>query len=64
MAWFFEKKSKIDRREMEGLLDRAVTECRRRICEQPKKVLLLPPDITRAHCGAGWMTERMYNHFT
>ncbi len=64
MAWFFEKKSKIVRSEMEGLLDRAVTECRRRICEQPKKVLLLPPDITRAHCGAGWMTERMYNHFT
>lgn len=26
-----------------------------------KRVLLLPPDITRAHAGLGWMTEYLYN---
>jgi len=25
--------------------------------------LLLPPDITRAHCGAGWITGLFYNYF-
>jgi nickel-dependent lactate racemase len=26
-----------------------------------KRVLLLPPDITRAHAGLGWMTELLYH---
>ncbi len=26
-----------------------------------KRVLLLPPDLTRAHSGAGWITETLYN---
>ncbi len=64
MAWFFEKNSKIDKQQLEALIDKAFEECRSRICSSPKKVLLLPPDITRAHCGAGWMTERLYNSFT
>ena len=35
-----------------------------RICEHPKRVLPLPPDITRAHSGAGWITEEFYKIFT
>src|SRR4030095_12262619 len=27
---------------------------------QSRRVLLLPPDLTRAHSGAGWMTEILY----
>ena len=26
-----------------------------------RRVLLLPPDLTRAHSGAGWITETIYN---
>jgi nickel-dependent lactate racemase len=36
----------------------------KRICKNPKKVLLLPPDITRAHSGAGYITEALYNMFS
>src|SRR5262249_42706124 len=36
-------------------------EARRRICAKPKRVLLLPPDITRMHSGAGRLTEILYN---
>ncbi len=64
MAWFFEKKQDIVKPEIEQLLDRAVEQCRKRICRDPRRVLLLPPDITRAHCGAGWMTERLYHQFS
>lgn len=38
-------------------------EARRRICAKPKRVLLLPPDITRMHSGAGRLTEMLYNLF-
>lgn len=29
-----------------------------------RRVLLLPPDITRAHAGVGWMTEYLYHQLT
>ncbi len=64
MAWFFKNGKDLSRVEVEGLLERAIEECRERICREPKRVLLLPPDITRAHCGAGWMTELLYREFT
>ena len=54
----------IDRRTMETLVDQAAAEARKRIVNAPRRVLLLPPDITRAHCGAGWITERFYQIFT
>lgn len=40
-----------------------MAEARRRICaggRAPGRVLLLPPDITRMHSGAGRMTEMLY----
>ena len=63
MAWFFERKAEIGRKEMEALVLKSANECLTRICKNPKKVLLLPPDITRAHSGAGWMTEILYRFF-
>lgn len=48
---------------MEELVDRMVEEARKRICPRPKRVLLLPPDITRAHSGAGRLTEQLYERF-
>ncbi|HBK32865.1 MAG TPA: hypothetical protein DDZ78_14780, partial [Porphyromonadaceae bacterium] len=63
MAWFFERKEEIGREEMKSLVIKSANECLNRICKKPKKVLLLPPDITRAHSGAGWITEIFYNFF-
>lgn len=63
MAWFYERKAQIGRKEMESLVVKSANECLRRICKNPKKVLLLPPDITRAHSGAGWITEIFYTFF-
>lgn len=63
MAWFYEKKAEINRDEIKSLVIKSAKECLNRICQNPKKVLLLPPDITRAHSGAGWITELFYNYF-
>lgn len=63
MSWFYEKREEIKRDEMNSLVLKSAQECLNRICKNPKKVLLLPPDITRAHSGAGWITEMFYNFF-
>ena len=31
------------------------------VCARPRRVLLLPPDITRMHSGAGRLTEMLYH---
>ena len=64
MPWFSEKADRISSKRLEELLQRAVEEARQRICPRPKRVLLLPPDITRAHSGAGRLTEILYQHFS
>ena len=63
MSWF-EKVETISRGEMLELVHKAAEEARRRICANPKKVLLLPPDITRAHSGSGWIVEEFYKIFS
>lgn len=63
MPWIAEKSAEIDRAQMLNIIDQAVTEARARICQSPKRVLLLPPDITRMHSGSGWITEAFYNRF-
>jgi len=63
MPWFSKQCEQITPQHMSELIDRAVSEARQRICPRPKRVLLLPPDITRAHSGAGWVTELLYRHF-
>lgn len=61
MPWISETATDISRARIEQLLDETVAQARRRICGSPKRVLLLPPDITRMHSGAGWMTEHLYH---
>ena len=51
MSWFIEK-GVLTRERILELTRQAADEARRRICADPKRVLLLPPDITRAHSGA------------
>ncbi|MFW5894118.1 MAG: lactate racemase domain-containing protein [Verrucomicrobiota bacterium] len=64
MPWFHEEGSSISRPRMLELACRFAEEAKSRICRDPKRVLLLPPDITRAHSGAGWITEALYRQFT
>ncbi len=61
MPWFFERSDGISGPRMEDLMRQTVAEARQRICARPRRVLLLPPDITRAHCGAGRLTEMLYH---
>jgi len=61
MPWFSEKSERISPENIEQLLRQTVEEAKKRICAAPKRVLLLPPDITRAHSGVGRMTEILYN---
>lgn len=65
MTWFKREASIIDRPKIEEMLLRTVAESRERLgIERLNRVLLLPPDITRAHAGVGWMTEFLYHHLT
>src|SRR4030095_15392688 len=63
MPWIAEKSPQITPQRMQELIDRTVAECRERICKSPKRVLLLPPDITRMHSGSGRITELLFNAF-
>jgi nickel-dependent lactate racemase len=60
MPWISQTASTIPRPRVEELLDQTLLQARQRICLNPKRVLLLPPDITRMHSGAGWITEHFY----
>ena len=60
MPWFTETAPSISRARVEQLVAQAVDEARRRLCRRPRRVLLLPPDITRMHSGSGWITECFY----
>jgi nickel-dependent lactate racemase len=60
MPWFHHEAPSISRPEVEALCQRLLDEARtRRKCDF-RRVLILPPDLTRAHSGAGWITETLY----
>lgn len=61
MPWFKEQSDRISPQRLEELMQRTVEEAQKRICRNPRRVLLLPPDITRAHSGAGRLTEIIYH---
>ncbi len=61
MPWIAERADEISWDRLQELMEQTVAEARRRICAKPKRVLLLPPDITRMHSGAGRLTEMLYN---
>jgi nickel-dependent lactate racemase len=60
MPWITERSAEISWDRLHTLMEQTVAEARRRICARPKRVLLLPPDITRMHSGAGRLTEILY----
>jgi nickel-dependent lactate racemase len=61
MPWITERSPEITWPRLQQLMEQTVAEARQRICAKPKRVLLLPPDITRMHSGAGKLTEILYN---
>ena len=61
MPWFQLQAESIPRAEIEQACVRLLDEARARIAKDFRRVLLLPPDLTRAHSGAGWITETLYN---
>lgn len=63
MPWFHQS-GKLSKQVVLDLARRAAREAMERICANPKKVLLLPPDITRAHSGSGWIAEEFYRIFS
>ncbi|MFV2068764.1 MAG: lactate racemase domain-containing protein, partial [Pirellulales bacterium] len=60
MPWIAESTASIGPDRLDQLAAQTVEEARRRICRRPRRVLLLPPDITRMHSGAGRLTETIY----
>jgi nickel-dependent lactate racemase len=61
MPWITERADEISWSRLQQLMEQTVAEARQRVCAKPKRVLLLPPDITRMHSGAGRLTEMLYN---
>jgi nickel-dependent lactate racemase len=64
MPWISEQRDQIDDARLHALMDAAFDEARQRITPSPKRVLLLPPDITRMESGSGKLTEILYHRFT
>lgn len=61
MPWISEQTGHFSPEQILQLVRDAVEQARRRLGPSPKRVLLLPPDITRMHSGSGWITEAFYN---
>jgi len=59
--WFYEERRYIDSKSKQRMMERVVEEARKRIGPSLKRVLLLPPDITRYHSGAGLLTNMLYH---
>lgn len=64
MPWFVEEAENLSRERVLARVRQAAEEARRRLCARPRRVLLLPPDITRAHSGAGWIAAEFYRVFS
>ncbi len=61
MPWFTHEAPSISRETIKELCTRLLDEARTRLNSPLQRVLLLPPDLTRAHSGAGWITEIFYH---
>jgi nickel-dependent lactate racemase len=60
MPWFHCEADLISRSEVESLCAQLLEEARVRLGCDFRRVLLLPPDLTRAHSGSGWIAETLY----
>jgi nickel-dependent lactate racemase len=60
VPWFWREADELSRAEVDALALRLLDEARGRIGKDLRRVLLLPPDLTRAHSGSGKITETLY----
>ena len=60
MPWFQIEGEALGEEQIRGAVTRLLEEARTRIKRDLRRVLLLPPDLTRAHSGAGRITEMLY----
>jgi len=61
VAWFKVEAAHVSDEQIKAACDKLLAEAKQRLGVELKRVLLLPPDLTRAHSGAGWITEYLYN---
>ena len=60
MPWFQVTAPHVTDEQIAEAASRLIAEARTRINKDLKRVLLLPPDLTRAHSGVGRITEQIY----
>lgn len=60
MPWFTVEADSIAQEQIQAAARLLVDEAQKRIAPRLKRVLLLPPDLTRAHSGSGKVTEWIY----
>src|SRR5882672_3026217 len=60
MPWFVQEGASLSPMEIRSVAQRTLDEARSRLAVDFRRVLLLPPDLTRAHSGAGAITEMLY----
>jgi nickel-dependent lactate racemase len=60
MPWFSVEEDALTTEQIAAACSRLLAEARTRIAAGLNRVLLLPPDLTRAHSGAGRITELLY----
>ncbi len=63
MPWIAETGT-LTRSDLLQLVERTLEAVGDRWGHTPRRVLLLPPDITRMHSGSGWITEAFYRQLT
>ena len=61
MPWYTIEADAIPESDIKAAAVRLIDEAQTRISPSLKRVLLLPPDLTRAHSGAGKVTEWIYH---
>ncbi|QGJ71603.1 Nickel-dependent lactate racemase [Planctomycetales bacterium 10988] len=64
MPWISQKSSHITLEELKELTRQSLEAAKEKFCAEPKRVLLLPPDITRMHSGSGLITQWLYEFLT
>jgi nickel-dependent lactate racemase len=60
MPWFSVEAPSVTEEQIQQAVNKLIEEARTRFGRDLKRVLLLPPDLTRAHSGAGHITELLY----
>jgi len=64
MPWFYEESDCITEKRTEQLIEKFVAEAKKRNSGKLKKILIIPPDLTRYHSGAGKIAELIYEAFS